>query len=93
MVMTERKAKPKQEGCPQGTPHHHWQIATERDNENRSLGKCRNCKAERWFWNGLDFERPRVGYGQFPNVEVRVVKGRQVWPHRHLADDREGDRH
>ena len=87
MVMTERKAKPKQEGCPQGTPHHHWKIETERDADNRSLGRCRNCQAERLFWNGLDHEGPRGAYGQHANGEVRVVR----FPRgRGLGDDESG---
>ena len=75
-VMVERKPKPKQEGCPQGTPHHHWQIETERDADNRSLGKCRNCQAERLFWNGLDHEGPRGAYGQYVTGEARLNIGR-----------------
>ena len=74
MVMTERKAKPKQEGCPQGTPHHHWQIETARDADNRSRGVCRNCHAQRLFWNGYDHEGPRDSYGQYQTAEARVVR-------------------
>ena len=88
-VMVERKPKPKQAGCPQRTPHHHWKIATERDNENRSLGKCRNCGAKRWFWNGLDYEGSRVSYGQFTNAPVRVVKEKPQSRHHRMSDGEE----
>ena len=75
-MTASKNKKPKQEGCPQGTPHHHWQIEAARDADNRSLGKCRNCKAERLFWNGYDHEGPRDSYGQYVTGEARVNLGR-----------------
>ena len=86
MVMTERKKKVEQPGCPQGTPHHHWQIETARDADNRSLGKCRNCKAERLFWNGYDHEGPRDSYGQYVTGEARIAPFRS----RHFGPDESG---
>lgn len=77
--MAERKKKVEQPGCPNGTPHHHWRISTERDSENRSPGTCRNCGAERMFWNGWDYEAPEA-YRQYANVEARVTKGRRGAP-------------
>ena len=73
MVMTQRKPKQKQEGCPQGTPHHHWKIGSERDVEGFFPGECRNCGSTRRFAGSADPDYMGA-YQQYANGVARVVK-------------------